>query len=220
LTLTKLSGWILILFAVAYFVISLSDFGPEYAAAGEIGAKAENYGLQTSETNLRFSMGWEFAIDIVIVGIIAIAGWWLTTQEVLQVAWIVMISVFLVFSIVVRSSPLLPLKVAKVSPGAAFYGAQIQLVILGDTQTRYVPISRKQTLWPVVTATPQGQQEDMVVLDLADPIGSQQLKSVSAPPFTIKGTVAGTCTLAEGTSLTTVPLIRVKAAQEGLPPAK
>jgi hypothetical protein len=220
LTLTKLSGWILILFAAGYLVVSLMDFGPEYAAAGEIGAKAENYGLQTSETNLRFQMGWEFAIDIMIIGVIAVAGWWLTTQEVLQIAWIVMIGLFVVFSIVIRSSPVLPLKVAKLSPGAAFYGAQVQIVILGDTPTRYVPISRKQTLWPVITATPQGQQEDMVVLDLADPVGSSQLKSVSAPPFTIKGTAVGTCTLAEGTSLTTVPLIRLKAAHEGLPPAK
>ena len=93
MNLTRLAGYLLLLFAAIHLVISLMDFAPEYAAAGNIGANAEKYGLQTSETNLRFKLGLEFTVDVLIVGVLAIAGWWLTTTEVIQIVWIIRLDI-------------------------------------------------------------------------------------------------------------------------------
>lgn len=215
MTVTKAMGWILILFALIYLLISLTDFGPEYAAAGAIGSKANDYGLQTTATNLRFQMGWEFAIDILFIGLIALAGWWLTTQEVLQLAWIIIIGLFVVFSAIIRATPVLPLNVAKYSPGAAFYGAKIQVAISADVADQYVVIrSEQQRYRTAVSQTPQGQPGGMVVLDLGDSSAAQQYQSCTLP-LTVTGTVRGTASIAQGRELTTVPLIRVQTAQSG-----
>ncbi len=225
MNLTRLAGYLLLLFAAIHLVISLIDFAPEYAAAGNIGANAEKYGLQTSETNLRFKLGLEFTVDVLIVGVLAIAGWWLTTTEVIQIVWIIIIGIYVILSIIVRASPVLPLSIAKYSPGGAFYGAQIQVPIGADVtfayqgdqaMRQYVVITKKQDVRVAQALTPQGQQSDLVVLDLSDKVAAQQYMS-STVPLTVTGTVAGTGSYAKGNQLWTTIQIRVKGAKSGMP---
>jgi len=224
MNVTRLAGWILLLFAVAHFGVSLADFGPEYAAAGAIGENAEKYGLDTSGTNLRFKLGLEFLVDILLAGVLAIAGWWLTTSEVTQNIWIILIGVFVIFSIVVRATPIVPLNVAKLSPGCAFYGAQIQLGVSKDVTfngpvRQYVVITKKQAVRTVMTAQQQGQASEMVVLDLTNKAAANQYQKC-ALPLTIDGNVMGTAAVAKGKDLVIVPLIKAKSAQSGLPQKK
>ncbi len=220
MNVTKLSGWILLLMALAYAGISLMDFGPEYSAAGYIGANAEKFGLKTTDTNLRFQMGWEFVIDILIIGVMSVLGWWLTTQEVPQFAWIGVIGAFLIFSIVVRASPVLPLNIAKLSPGAAFYGAQVEVVVTNDVTNRFVPITRKDTI-RVVTAAGRDGRTDMgtAALNLKSHSVAGQYQGCTLP-LTIKGTVSGTTCLAYENKLETVPQITVQSCTSGLPQPK
>ncbi len=218
MNVTTLSGWILIIFAIVYFGITLADFGPEYAAAGNIGMDAEKYGLETSETNLRFKMGTEFAIDIVIIGLIALAGWWLTTTEVIQIVWIVIIGLFTIFSIVIRSTPILPINILKLSPGAAFYGAQVQMPINKDITFRYVEeqafrqyvvVTKKQYVNVAVSGS--GSQPQAVVLDLTNTAARTAYFGAEKFPVTILGNVMGTGSYAWKNKLATVPLIKVKS---------
>ncbi len=223
MNLTKLAGYILLLMAAGYLVISLADFGPDYAAAGTIGDKAKDWGLQTTATNLRFHIGLGLLADVLIVGVIAIAGWWLTTTEVIQTIWIVLIGLFAIFSLVVRTTPVLPLSVAKVSAGGAFWGAQVQVPIYDDLTMRYpgkyVLITRKQTLRTAQAATAQGQAADMVALDFPLRSATDQYNSCSLP-LTVMGVVHGTASVATENKVWTVPLIVVKSAQSGLPQKK
>ena len=228
MNVTRLAGYLLLLFAALHLVISLADFAPEYAAAGNIGANAEKYGLQTSDTNLRFKLGLEFTIDVLIVGVLAIAGWWLTTTEVIQIVWIIFIGIYVIISIVVRTSPVLPLSIAKHSPGGAFYGAQIQVPIGADVTfamqneqpvRQYVVVTKKQDVRVAQSVTPQGQASDIVVLDLSDKAASTQYMGCTAP-LTITGTIAGTGSYAKGNQMWTTTQIRVKGAKSGMPERK
>jgi hypothetical protein len=219
MNVTRLAGWILLLFAVFYAVVTLMDYGPEYAAAGFIGEKAEDFGLKTTATNLRFAMGWEFFIDVIIIAFLGLIGWWLTTQEVPQYAWIAGMGLFVIFSIVIRVSPVLPMNIGKLSPGAAFWGAKTQVVVAGFPETGLVPVTRKTTIHPVLVTT-DGQTTQLICIDLSDPVGGQQYSSQQAPPVTVVGALEGTSTLAHGNALTTVPLLKVKTAVAGVPPPK
>jgi len=220
MNVTKLSGWILLLLAAVYLGISLMDFGPEYAAAGHIGQKAEQFGLKTTDTNLRFTMGWEFVIYILIIGVMCVAGWWLTTQEVPQFIWIGAIGLFFIFSIVVRATPVLPITVSRLSPGGAFYGAQVEAVVGSDVTSNYVAVTRKEGIRAVTTLSLNGQQQTgPAALRLNDQTVAGQYASCGLP-LTVKGTVTGTTTLAYENKVLTVPQITVTAATNGLPQAK
>lgn len=225
MNVTRLAGWLLVLFAAVYLLITLMDFGPEYAAAGNIGANADKYGLQTSETNLRFKLGLEFAVDVLLIGTLAIAGWWLTTSEVVQIAWIIIIGIFGIFSVVIRSSPVMPLNVLKLSPGAAFYGAKVQVPIGADITydqqgaRQYVVITKKQEIRVAQSMTAAGQASDVVVLDLSNKAAGQQYMQCGVP-FTIIGKISGTGSYCKGNQLWTAPLIKVESAKTGMPEKK
>ena len=223
MNVTKLAGYLVILLAVGYLVVTLADFGPEYAAAGSIGEDAEKYGLKTGTTNLRFKIGLEFFLDVIIIGVIVIAGWWLLTTEVVQIIWIILVGVFILFSIVVRATPILPLNVVKLSPGAAFYGAQVQVPIYDDLTMhyprQYVVITRKQTVRTARSATPDGKASHMVVLDFPRRRASDEYNGCTLP-LTVTGNVRGTGAVAKGNQLTAVPLIVVNSAKSGMPQKK
>lgn len=218
MNVTRLAGWLLLIIAVIYLGISIVNFGPKYGAAGEIGEKHESYGLQTSGTTLRFNMGFEFFLNVLGVGVIALAGWWLTTSEVRQLAWIILVGVFALFSIIVRSTPVLPMKVAKRSAGAAFYGAQVNVVLGSDVTNNYVVISRNQSVRTAEALSNDGAAGiGRVVLDLGDSSAASQYRGCTAFPLTVTGNVMGTAGIAQGKELETVPLIKVKGAHDGLP---
>lgn len=222
MNVTKLSGWVLLIFAVIYAVITIISFSPKYAAASHIGEKASDYGLQTTGTNLRFQMGSELLVDVLCIGLLAIAGWWLTTQEVVQIAWAVIVGLVLVVSVVVRTTPIVPLNVLTLSPGAAFYGAQFEAVVTGDPATKYVVITREEAgkMRPALVSTATGQKVGEVVLDLRNPTGYQKFMSCATYPVTISGTVAGTSGIAAGRSSRTVALLHVRDAYMGMPQKK
>lgn len=217
---TKLAGWILLVMTVAYAGVTIMSFGPKYAAAGYIGEKAEHFGLQSNTTNLRFQMGSELVVDIICIGILAIAGWWLTTQEVTQIAWVIIVGLFAVFSVVIRSTPVMPLSALKLSPGAAFYGAQVQAVVTANPSQRYVVISRSQNMRAAMVGDAQGKGADVLVLDLRNRTGSTKFMACSAYPVTITGTIAGTSGIATGKTSRNVALLHVRDAYQGLPQKK
>jgi hypothetical protein len=218
MNVTKLAGWILIAYAAVYLLTSIASFGPKYAAAGAIGDKAEKYGLQTNDTNLRFKMGLDFFVDVLIVGVVALAGWWLTTSEVRQVMWIVGIGIVTLVAIVVRATPVLPLPVIKAVPGAAFYGAQLQVVIAQDVADQYVPISRKEGLRTAIALDATGQKQlGNVILDLSSTSAATQYQGCQQLPLTVLGTSEGKGCIAKGTDLWSVPMIKVVGAASGLP---
>lgn len=220
MNLTKLAGWILLLMTLAYAVVTIISFGPKYAAAGYIGEKAESFGLQTNATNLRFQMGSELVVDILCIGVLAIAGWWLTTQEVVQIAWIVIVGLFAVFSLIIRLAPVMPLNVLKLSPGAAFYGAQVQAVVTANPSQRYVVITRSQDMRAAMVGDAQGKNADVLVLDLRNRAANAKFMSCTAYPVTIKGTIAGTAGIATGKTSRNVALLHVQDAYQGLPQKK
>jgi hypothetical protein len=214
--ITKLAGYILIAIAAVFLIIGIVNFGPKYAAAGAIGAKAESYGLQTNPTNLRFKMGFEFFVIVLVVAVIALAGWWLTTSEVRQMIWIIGIGIFVLISIIIRATPILPLTVAKWSAGSAFFGAQVQVVISEDVANQYVPISKKDSLRTAVAMDATGKIKfGNVVLDLTP--GAKTEYQGCSLPLTVKGSVMGTACIAQKSELWTVPLIKVVSAASGLP---
>lgn len=240
MNVTRLAGYLMLAMAAAYLIVTLIDFGPDYAAAGAIGQWAEKEMraarvgdsstpgtqqqapepmLQTTATNLRFHIGLGIVINILVIGVLAIAGWWLTTSEVQQVIWIVVIGLFVVFSIIVRASPVLPLSVLKLSPGGAFYGAQAQVPIYNDITGQKVIITKKKTMRIAQTATPDGQAGDIVVLDFPQDSVARQYAGCTLP-LTVMGNVKGTASVARAKEVQAVPLIIVRSAKSGLPEKK
>ena len=219
MNVTKLAGWLLLLIALIGFIITFADFGPDYAAAGEIGDKAEQYGLQTTATNLRFQIGFSIVLNILICGVLAIAGWWLTTSEVQQIIWIVLIGLFAAFSVVVRVSPVMPLHLQKFSPAGVFYGAQVEAGIRADVSNQYVVITRKKTVRTAQSATPEGQAGPLVVLDFSKQAAARQYAG-STLPLTVTGRVKGKSSIAKGNELEILPVIVVDSVKSGLPQKK
>lgn len=236
MNVTRLAGYLMLAMAAGYLIITLIDFGPDYAAAGYWGEWAEKDMraarpsdssaagaqqtrepiLQTTVTNLRFHMGAGIVVNILVIGALAIAGWWLTTSEVQQVLWIVAIGLFVVFSIIVRASPVLPVSALKLSPGGAFYGAQAQVPIYNDITGQKVIITRKKTMRIAQTATADGQAGDIVVLDFPHDSVARQYAGCTLP-LTVMGNVKGTASVARAKEVQAVPLIVVRSAKSGLP---
>lgn len=234
---TRLAGYLLLLIAAGSLIITLMHFIPDYAAAGAIGEWAEREMraarpgdatgvgvqqpthepmLQTTVTNLRFHVGARIVVNLLVIGALAIAGWWLTTSEVQQVIWIILVGLFLVFSVIVRASPVLPLSVLKFSPGGAFYGAQVQVPIYNDITGQKVIITQKKTMRIAQTLTPDGQPGDLVVLEFPRDSVARQYAG-STLPLTVTGNVRWTAGVAKGTEVQSVPLIVVQSAKSGLP---
>jgi len=123
---TKLCGIIFFACAVAVIIMAITDTAPEASDA----AKNLRRGGPTSDpapiaTSVKYKIGSEVVFDLMVLGALGLFGYFLYTSEIQQ-TWAVVITALLVIgSIVIRTTPLLPMDVGKHSAGCAFWGAYV-----------------------------------------------------------------------------------------------
>jgi len=157
-------------------------------------------------------------VDVIIVALIGILGWWLTTTETQQYAYWTIFIVVVIGLIVLWNVPLVPFKVARISPQGAFYYSQVEVKLAADTtQQGWVVIPTKQSQRVAVTETYQdegsiGKKE--VVLEFTDDSTLNQYIG-AAWPVTILGRMKGTRNLAYDKFIYTVPGVQVLKVRGG-----
>jgi len=211
-------GFLIMAVALVYILVSVADFLPKYTAVPQLVHDQERLGLSTSTTNLRFHIGQEMVVDVIIVGLLGILGWWLTTTETQQYAYWTMFIVVVISLIVLWNVPLLPFKVARISPQGAFYYAQIEVQLAVDTTAQgWVIIPTKQNQRVAVTEAYQDQRyigKKEVVLEFTDSATLNRYLS-AAWPVTILGRMKGTRNIAYGKFIYTVPGVQVLKVRGG-----
>jgi hypothetical protein len=211
MSLTRLLGVLVLAVAATILVVSFLDVGAQYATVPQLTAQAEQLGLDTTTTNLRFGIGAGMIVDVVVVLALAVVGWWLTTCETQQFAYLYVAAAILIASVVVRTTPVVPLSISRYSPRAFFFGAQVTGSVVGDETARWVIIPQRPNL-RLATVTPLGQTEGgaQVILDfgLRQDLLSQYL--TASPPLPLKGLVMGTHSIAAAKELHCLPTVRVQ----------
>lgn len=211
-------GFLIMAVALVYLLVSVTDFLPKYTAVPELVDNQEKLGLSTSTTNLRFHISLEMVVDVIVVALIGILGWWLTTTETQQYAYWTIFIVVLIGLIVLWSTPLLPFKVARISPQGAFYYAQVNVELAADTTEQgWVIIPTKQNQRVAVTETYQDERsigKKELVLEFTDNNTLNQYVG-AAGPVTILGRMKGTRNLAYGKFIYTVPGVQVLKVRGG-----
>ena len=211
-------GFLIMAVALVYILVSAADFLPKYGAVPELVKNQKELGLSTSTTNLRFHISLEMVVDVIVVALIGILGWWLTTTETQQYAYWTIFIVVVIGLFVLWNVPLVPFKVARISPQGAFYYAQVNVELAGDTTEQgWVIIPPKQGQRVAVTETYQdegsiGKKE--LVLEFADSNTLGQYIS-AARPVTVLGRMKGTRNLAYGKFIYTVPGVQVLRVRGG-----
>ncbi len=211
-------GFLIMAVALVYLLVSVADFVPKYTAVPELVDNQEKLGLSTSTTNLRFHISLEMVVDVIVVALIGILGWWLTTTETQQYAYWTIFIVVLIGLIVLWSTPLLPFKVARISPQGAFYYAQVNVELAADTTEQgWVIIPTKQNQRVAVTETYQDERsigKKELVLEFTDNAVLNQYVGATAP-VTVLGRMKGTRNVAYGKFIYTVPGVQVLKVRGG-----
>ncbi len=209
---SRMLGFVILLIAAGYLLVALLDIGPEYASVAQIVDNQEQLGLETSTTNLRFRIGLELLVDILCIGLLALVGWWLTTVETQQFTYLYVGGAIILASIVLRVTPLLPLEVARYSPGAFFFGVKVAGAATSDETANWVIIPPRETL-RVATIAPPGKTQGgtAAILDFGIRKDLQQEYLSSYPPVPIQGMVSGTHNIASGNKLFALPRVKVQA---------
>ncbi len=211
-------GFLIMAVALIYLLVSVTDFLPKYTAVPELVDNQERLGLSTTTTNLRFHISMEIVVDVIVVGLIGILGWWLTTTETQQYAYWTIFIVVLIGLIVLWSTPLLPFKVARISPQGAFYYAQVEVELAADTTEQgWVIIPTKQNQRVAVTETYQDERsigKKEIVLEFTDNNTLNQYLG-TAGPVTVLGRMKGTRNLAYDNFIYTVPGFQVLKVRGG-----
>lgn len=117
--LTRFSGMLFLAAALATIVLSIVDTAPEMMAAGR------QLGEQPIASSVKFRIGSEVVFDVFAVAALALFGWFLWSSEIQQTWAVVITGLLLAGSILVRVQPLLPMDVARHSPGLVFWGALV-----------------------------------------------------------------------------------------------
>jgi len=210
--MNKILGILILALALLYLIVSMADFLPKYTEVPELVKNQHRLGLVTSTTNLRFHMSMEMVVDVIVVGLLAVLGWWLTTTETQQYAYWVILGLVVIGLVVLWNTPVLPFKVARISPQGAFYYAQVEVELAADTTDQgWVIIPGKQRQRVAVTETYQDQRvigKKEVVLEFTDNSTLDQYASAAAPVM-ILGRMKGTRNLAFGKFIYTVPGVQV-----------
>ena len=211
-------GFLIMLVALLYLLVSVADFSPKYAAVPELVDNQEELGLITSTTNLRFHIMQEMVVDVVVVGLLGILGWWLTTTETEQYAYWVIFALTAIGLIILWSVPLLPFKIARLSPQGAFYYCQVEVELAADTTDQgWVIIPGKQAQRVAVTEAYQDPKlvgKKSLVLEFVDQASLNQYLSATAP-VSILGRMKGTRNLAFYKFIYTVPGVQVLEVKGG-----
>jgi hypothetical protein len=117
--LTRFCGILFLALAVGVIIMSIVDTAPEFAAVGEA------LGDEPISSSVKFNIGFQIVFDVFAIAAFALFGWFLWTSEIQQTWAVVMTTLLLIGSIVIRVEPLLPMDVARHSPGLAFWGAYV-----------------------------------------------------------------------------------------------
>lgn len=117
--LTRFSGLLFLAFAAGVIIMSIVDTAPEIMAANE------QLGDEPINSSVKFNIGAQIVFDVFAVAAFALFGWFLWTSEIQQTWAVVITALLLIASIVIRVEPLLPMSVARHSPGIAFWGAYV-----------------------------------------------------------------------------------------------
>jgi hypothetical protein len=215
MSLTKATGMVMILIAAIYIVIGIVNMGPSWSAAPTILDKSEVYGLNMDSTNVRFKIGGQLALEIIIAVVIGLVGWWLTTQDVRQLWYVYMLLAFIVVSMMVRSSPVLSIDTVRYSPAMAFYGAKVEFDSAGDFSGGWVTIPIDQNFRVGASAiysdaSQMGSTE--LVLDFSINPGALAQFASRGGKAKITGRVMGTRVIAQSNQVFIVPTIQVESA--------
>ncbi|MFW5869026.1 MAG: hypothetical protein ACOCX2_14470 [Armatimonadota bacterium] len=117
--LTRFCGILFLALAAGTIVMAIVDTAPEIAATNEALAG------QPIASSVKFNIGFQVVFDVFAVAAFALFGWFLWTSEIVQTWAVVITALLLIGSVVIRVEPLLPMNVARVSPGMAFWGAYV-----------------------------------------------------------------------------------------------
>lgn len=117
--LTRFSGLLFLAAALIAAILSVMDAVPEFAAVGEA------LGDEPISSSVKFNIGFQIVFDVIAIAVLVLIGWFLWTSEIQQTWAVVITALLLIGSIVIRVEPLLPINVARVSPGLAFWGAYV-----------------------------------------------------------------------------------------------
>jgi len=210
--MSRTLGFLIMALAILYLIVSLADFLPKYTAVPDLVDNQKRLGLSTTTTNLRFHIAMEMVVDVIVVGMLGVLGWWLTTTETVQYAYWAIFILVVIGLIVLWNVPLVPFKVARISPQGAFYYAQVEVELAADTTDQgWVIIPTKQNQRVAVTETYQSPQfigKKEVVLEFTTKSALTAYIGASAP-ITILGRMKGTRNLAYDKFIYTVPGIQV-----------
>ena len=117
--LTRFSGMLFLICAVLAIVLSIMDTVPDFKSA------RTELGDEPIGSSVRFKIGSEIVFDVFVVAGLALFGWFLWSSEIQQIWAVVITFLLLTGSIVIRVTPVLPMSVARHSPGMAFWGALV-----------------------------------------------------------------------------------------------
>ncbi len=216
--MNKTLGFLIMAVGLVYILVSVADFAPKYNAVPELVDNQEKLGLSTTTGNLRFHISLEMVVDVIVVALIGILGWWLTTTETQQHAYWTIFIVVVIGLIVLWNVPLVPFKVARISPQGAFYYAQVDVKLAADTTEQgWVIIPPKQNQRVAVTETYQDERyigKKEVVLEFTDNNTLNQYLG-AAGPVTVLGRMKGTRNLAYDKFIYTVPGVQVLEVRGG-----
>jgi len=167
-SVTKLCGIIFFACAVTVIVLSITDTAPEANNA----AKVLRRGGPTSDpapiaTSVKYKIGGEVVFDLMVLSALALFGYFLYTSEIQQ-TWAVVVTALLVIgSVVIRTTPLLPMDVGKNSAGCAFWGAYVIDDFYPASQRRVqtFPMTRNYrfTMLEKVTGTTANHAQSVVL---------------------------------------------------------
>ncbi len=123
---TKFCGIIFFACAVAVVIMAMIDTAPEATNAAKVlrrgGPDSDPAPIATS---VKYKIGGEVVFDLMVLGALGLFGYFLYTSEIQQ-TWAVVVTALLVIgSVVIRTTPLLPMDVGSKSAGCAFWGAYV-----------------------------------------------------------------------------------------------
>ncbi len=208
--MTKTAGVLYIVIAAVVLALSIGNFAGQFAAAGDVVNQFKEQDLST--TDLRWSMGIQFLVDIVVVAALAIVGWFLFGSETEQYGYVIATGLLLIGGVTIRLTPLVPITAARLSPTVFFYGTQVRVTFTADDTRAYVTLPESDQY--LVGRLGEGLPEKQAAV-LLDFHGDNQLKQAywfGAWPATVIGSVSGTRTLVnrmQARNIFLVPRVKV-----------
>jgi hypothetical protein len=195
--MTKTAGVLYFIVAAVVLAVIIGNFAGQFAAAGDVVSQFKEQDLST--TDLRWSMGVQFLVDLVVVAAIAIVGWFLFGSETEQYAYVIATGLLLIGALTIRLTPLVPITAARLSPTVFFYGTQVRVTFTADDTRAYVTLPQSDQFLVGRMGENLPEKQAHVLLDFH---GSSELKQAywyGQWPATIIGSVSGTRTLVNRT---------------------